>query len=47
MKFIRGIMLGTLLTAGTMMICSEDIDTNKKKMMRRGKQFIRRVRMSI
>jgi len=47
MKFIRGVMLGTILTAGTMAIWSEEVDTNKKKIVRRGKHFIRRMKMSM
>ena len=31
MKFTKGIILGSLLTAGAMMMYSEGIDTNKKK----------------
>jgi hypothetical protein len=30
---MKGILLGTLLTAGTMMMYSEGIDNNKKKMI--------------
>lgn len=44
MKFMRGILLGTIVTAGTMMICSEEIDSNKKKIMRKGKQFTKRMK---
>jgi len=47
MNFIRGVMFGTIIAAGTMMVCSEEIDNNKKKMMRKGKQFVRRIKMSI
>ena len=35
MKFTKGIILGSLLTAGAMMMYSEGIDTNKKKMIKR------------
>ena len=43
MKFMRGLMIGTLLTASAMMICSEGVDINKKKMMKKGKQFAKRM----
>ena len=43
MKFMRGVMLGTLLTVGTMMYFSEGVDTNKKKMVRKGKQMAKRM----
>lgn len=45
MKFTKGLMLGTLLTAGAMMMYSEGVDTSKKKMVKKGKQLIRKIRM--
>ena len=43
MRFMRGVMIGTLLTAGAMMYFSEGVDTNKKKMVRKGKQMAKRM----
>lgn len=43
MKFMHGVMLGTLITAGTMMYYSEGVDNNKKKMMKKGKQIAKRM----
>ena len=43
MKMIKGLMLGTLLTAGAMMYFSEGVDVNKKKMVRKGKQIAKRM----
>ncbi len=43
MKFVHGVMIGTLITAGAMMYCSEGIDDKKKKMVKKGKQIAKRV----
>lgn len=46
MKFIKGVALGAIITAGAMMMYSEDIDGSKKKMMRKGKQMVRKMKGS-
>ena len=43
MKMMKGLMLGTLLTVGTMMYFSEGVDINKKKMIRKGRQMAKRM----
>lgn len=43
MRFTKGLMVGTLITAGTMMIYSGEIDNNKKKMLKKGKQLMRKI----
>jgi len=45
MKFSKGLMIGSILTASAMMIYSEGIDTNKKKIIKKGKQLMRRMGM--
>ncbi len=45
MKFVKGIMLGSMITAGAMMLYSDGINTNKKKMIKKGKQFARKMGM--
>lgn len=45
MKFSKGLMIGSILTASAMMIYSEGIDTNKKKLIKKGKQLMRRMGM--
>lgn len=45
MSFMKGVVIGTLITAGTMMMYSEGIDENKKKMMKKGKQIARKMKM--
>ena len=47
MNFVKGIMVGTLITAGTMMMYSEGVDENKKKMMKKGKQIAKRIKRSV
>ena len=47
MSFMKGVMIGTLITATTMMMYSEGIDESKKKMLRKGKQIARKMKMSM
>lgn len=44
MKFAKGMAIGALITAGAMMMYSEEFDNTKKKMMRKGKQMMRKFR---
>ena len=46
MKFLNGVMVGSLITAGAMIIYSETVDESKKRMVRKGKQIARRIGMS-
>lgn len=47
MKFTKGLILGGLLTASAMMMYSEGIDESKKKVMKKGKQIAKRMKMYI
>lgn len=47
MSFVKGVVIGSILTAGTMMMYSEGLDENKKKMMKKGKQIVRKMKMSM
>lgn len=47
MNFMKGVMIGSIITAGTMMMYSENLDTNKKKMMKKGKQVAKRIKMAM
>ena len=42
MKFTKGIILGSVITAGIMMMCADD-NMNTKKMMKKGKQLMRKM----
>ena len=46
MKFLNGIMIGSLITAGAMFLYSENIDDGKRKMVKKGKQFARKIGLS-
>lgn len=43
MKFVEGMAIGALVTAGAMMFWSEPIDDSKKKMIKKGKQLVRKM----
>ena len=43
MKFMKGMLIGGIVTAGVAMIYAETMGQNKKKMMKKGKQFAKRM----
>ena len=43
MKFTKGLIVGGLITAGLLMMCSDDCSVNTKKMTKKGKQFARKM----
>ena len=43
MKFTKGLVLGTLITAGTMMMYSESVDSGKKKIVKKGKHLMKKM----
>ena len=43
MRFTKGLMLGSIITAGAMMVYSEGIDSSKKKMVKKSKHFLRKM----
>lgn len=45
MRFVKGVMIGSLVTAGAMMMYSETVDSNKRKMIKKGKQFAKKMGM--
>ena len=47
MSFMKGVMIGSLITAGTKMMYSEGIDENKKKMLKKGKQIVKKMKMAM
>ncbi len=44
MKFMKGMLVGTLISAGVMYIM-QDNENSKKKMIKKGKQFARKMGM--
>ena len=45
MKFVRGVILGTVITAGAMMMYTDTVNNGKKKMIKKGRQFARKIGM--
>lgn len=43
MKFVKGMVMGTLLSAGVVMLYNEKSNMKKNKMMKKGKQFIKKM----
>lgn len=43
MKFVKGIMIGGLITTGIIMMYSESDMLNKKKIMKKGKQYAKKM----
>lgn len=43
MKFVKGMILGTMLTAGVAMMYSEGMMPSKKKMLKQGKKMARKM----
>ena len=43
MKFVKGVMIGGLITTGIMMMYAENDMMNKKKLMKKGKQFVKKI----
>lgn len=45
MSFMKGAMLGAMMTAGAMMMYSENIDFGKKKITKKGRQLVKKMKM--
>lgn len=43
MKFIKGMVIGGLISAGVAMMCTETMQPSKRKMVKMGKQFARKM----
>ena len=43
MKFAKGIMLGTIISAGIMWIYTESCGKDSKKIVKKGKKFIKQM----
>ena len=44
-KLAKGIAIGTLISVGIAMMWSDDTDCTKRKMMKKGKQFMKNMGM--
>ncbi len=45
MKFIKGMMIGGIITTGIMMMYNESGKMSKKNLMKKGKKFARKMGM--
>ena len=43
MKFMKGMLIGGIVTAGIAMMYAETMEQNKRRMMKKGKQFAKRM----
>ena len=43
MKFVRGMIIGGLISAGVAMMCTEKMQPNRKKAIKMGKQFSKKL----
>lgn len=43
MKFVKGMLIGTLVSAGIVMMYNDNLNTGKKKIMKKGKQLAKRM----
>ena len=43
MKFVKGMIIGGMVSAGAMMVYKERTGKNKKQMIKKGKQFARKM----
>jgi len=43
MKFVKGMVIGGVMSVGLAMLCAETMGYNKKKMLRKGKQMAKRM----
>lgn len=45
MKFIKGVIVGTAISAGAWMLCSETTKKSRNKIMKQGKRIMRSMGM--
>lgn len=43
MKFVKGMLIGTLVSAGIVMMYNENMNTTKRKVMKKGKQMAKKM----
>lgn len=43
MKFVKGMVIGGLISAGVAMMCTEKMQPNTRKAIKMGKQFARKM----
>lgn len=43
MKFVKGMLIGTLVSAGIVMMYNDNVNTGKKKLMKKGKKLAKKM----
>lgn len=43
MKFVKGILVGSMLTAGVAMVYADNMGFNRNKIMKKGKKFAKKM----
>ncbi len=43
MRFVKGMIVGGIIAAGTAMLCADGMCSSKKKMIKKGKQFVKKL----
>lgn len=43
MKFVKGVVVGGLISAGVAIMCADRMQPNRRKMIKMGKQFARKM----
>lgn len=43
MNFVKGMLIGTLVSAGIVMMYNENMNTTKRKVMKKGKQMAKKM----
>ena len=43
MKFFKGMLMGTLVSTGIMMMYTDNMNKGKKKIMKKGKQMAKKI----
>ena len=43
MKFVKGMVIGSIVSAEIIMLCNENMNVNKKRIIRKGKQYAKKI----
>ena len=43
MKFVKGMLIGSMVSVGIIMLCNENMNMSKKRMIKKGKQYARKI----
>ena len=43
MKFVKGMLIGSMVSVGIIMLCNENMNMSKKRMIKKGKPSARKI----